>query len=508
MKKTLRPLGGHVLDIDPLEVSPDLLTLAHNVHTRKAFHTRIGGRRVAYPVDAGHAPVSALHLLNINLNTFNWWMLFGASSIWAVEGTNFYDISLVGQDTVAGVHEWSSTLLNGIPVFTNGKDALAFWTGDSSDDAAAVPGWPSATVCKFVVAFRFHLFALNIDGPSGVFDNLIMWSDATDPGALPGSWTPAPGNEAGSALLADTPGRCVTGLPLLQQLLIYKPESQYAVEYVGQQPDNIFTVRPISRAAGALGPHCVIEYGQNRHLVVGNDDVYLNDGVNIQSVADNKIKQYLANSIDETYAQNTFMIRDLNKRETWICVPETGSEFATVAHIWDEKRDTWTTRDLNQVRYGTTGYVTDESISDTWDDAVGVWDTDIATWNQGSVGSISRVVVVEELDLYVEDTNDLVSITARLIKQDLVFDDDTQRKLITRVWIEGAGMGLSAVQFRLGTRDSTDESIAWGALIARGSEGAPCEAEGRFISIEVLSTGTNTWTLNRVMFEVHYIGAH
>lgn len=510
MKKTLRPSAGHILDIDSLEIADQFLTAARNVNTRKGFPSRIGGRRVAYPVVSGGAPNDPYHLLNLDLNTFNWWMHFGVSTIWGVEGTNFFDISIPAQNAITNPSEWDSTLLNGIPVFTNGKNLLSYWAGNGGVPAASVPGWPVGTVCRAVVAFRFHIFALNIDGPSGEFTNQIMWSDAADPGALPASWTPGAGNEAGSAILADTPGACITGKPLGQQLPIYKPTSIYMVEYAGQPPDNIFVVRPALRTQGCLGPHSVLEITVDRtpcHAVIGQDDVMLFDGIGARSIAENRIKRFLANSIDETNAQNAFLIRDANKKELWVCVPEAGSQFATVAHIWDQSRDTWVTRDLNSVRYGATGFVTDSTVSDVWNADANPWDGDVSSWDQGDVAAIEHVVNAEASKIYVEDTTDLVSMTATIARYDMNFDDDNQRKVTTRVTIEGSGSDLINLQFRLGARESTDASITWGAFVPRQAGGTPYEVEGRFISIEITRTGTLDWTVSRIIIEAENTGA-
>lgn len=508
--KTIRPSGGHILDIDPSEIAEQFLSLAKNVHTRKGFPSRVGGRRIAYP----GVPNDPLHLLNLELNTFNWWMLFGGNNIKAVEGTNFYDITFAGMQAVTDPYQWSATLLNGIPVFSNSKDVLLYWDGNGGNDALAIPGFPAATSAKFVVAFRFHLFALNIDGAlpgaiPGVYDNAIMWSDATDPGALPTIWTPGAGNEAGSAFLADTKGRCICGVPLNSQLMIYKNEAVYPVEYAGQQPDNIFTVRPANRSLGTLGPHTVVDLG-DKHLVVGNDDVCLFDGINVKSIAENRVKTFLANSIDETYAQNSFVVRDLNKRETWVCVPEAGSRYATIAHIWDERRDTWVVRALNNVRHAVVGFVTDTVINSTWDADSQVWDADLSAWNEGSTGSITKVTVSEPNTLYVEDTTDVVAVTAIIAKYDLNFDDDAQSKLIKGVWIRGTGLGFSNVEFRLGSRGDTNNSITWQAWQPARNDGQLTipEIDGRYVSIEIRTTGADLWTINRIIFDWKYNGPY
>jgi len=507
MKKQLRPSSGALLDIDSLEIADQYLSVANNVNTRKGFPSRIGGRRIAYPVSAGHAPNDPLHLRNLFLNTFNWWMMFGTNTIYGVEGGTPHNISKVGQQTVAGTSEWVSTLLNGIPVFTNGKDPLLFWNGDGAVAAAAVTDWPVGMVCKAVAAFRFHLFAMNISSGGGTFENKIMWSAAADPGALPSSWTPLISNEAGSAILADTPGRCICGVPLQTQLLVYKPTSCYAVEYAGQPPLNIFTVRPTVRSTGALSPHTVIDL-DTKHLVMGNDDIVLFDGQTVTSIAENRIKTFLANQIDETNAHNAFIIRDLAKREVWVCVPESGSTFATVAHIWDERRDTWVTRDLNQVRYGTTGFVSDTTVNTTWDADAGAWDADASVWGGEDTSSTTSVVTAELNTTYMENTSDLVSVTGRIARYDLAFDDDTQVKTTKRVWVEGSGAGLVGMQVRLGSRGSTDEDITWGVFVTRQKGGVPYEVTGRYISVEVKQTGTDLWTVDRITVEAEYNGTY
>lgn len=504
MKKVLRPTAGHILDIDPLELSDQVLSLAHNVDMRRGFPSRIRGRRSIYTA----FPNVPYHLLNFTLNDFNWWLSFGASNIYALETSNSYDVSIAGQIAISDPYEWSSTLLNGIPVFTNGKNAPQYWTGDSGDNAIELPDWPASNLCKYIVAFRFHLFALDLDQPSGVFSNAILWSDAAEPGTVPQSWTPAANNEAGSAFLADSPGRCIAGVPLGTQLMIYKPTSFHAIEYAGQQPDNIFIVRPVVRSIGLIGPHALKTIGVQQ-AVVGNDDVVLTDGINVKSIADNRIKQSLRNSIDEENSQNVFTIYNDHARELWVCIPESGSQFATLAHIWDQSRDNWVTRDLNTVKYGTVGLVTDDVPSPTWDSDSEVWDSDLSIWNEQLQGVKPKVVLAENAAIYVEDVPESNLVNAVIQRTDLAFDDAQQRKVTSRVTIEGKGTGLSTLFIRLGSRNSTDDGagISWGAYVQRKAEGNEYEVTGRFISVEVTNnTSAEPWTVTRITIEAEYDG--
>lgn len=503
MKAQLRPIGGHILDIDALELSPQVLSLAKNVHMRRGFPSRIRGRRSIYD----SIPIEPYHLLNFTLEGFNWWLLFGASTIYAIEGVNDYDVSIASQTAITNPHEWSSTLLNGVPVFSNGKNIPHYWTGNSADDAISLPGWPASTSCKFIVAFRYHLFAMNIDGPGGAFDNYIQWSAAAAPGEIPTSWTAAPDNEAGSAFLADTEGRAVAGMPLGTQLMIYKTGSFHAIEYAGQQPDNIFIVRPVVRSTGLLSPHALKTIGTHQ-VVVGNEDIVLTDGINVRSIADNKVRRSLSSSIDETNALNVYTIYDDQARELWVCVPESGNQFANIAHIWDERRDNWVTRDLNAAKYGTTGYVTDVSLSQAWNNDANSWDSDLSAWNETSGSTIRRVVTTTGGAMYAEDLPEPTLVDARLQRFDLTFDDAEQIKVTSRVYIEGQGTGLTTLSFRLGSRNSTDEGISWGAYVQRTSDGTEYEVAGKFISIEIYNdTSNNPWTVTRITIEAEYDGS-
>lgn len=511
--KTFRPNGGHILDIDGAEIGDQFLSLARNVHFRRGFPSRINGRRQAYAtLSAGMN--DPYHLLNFKLNTFNWWLSFGVNTIYAMESTNSYNVSIASQIAVNDPREWQSTLLNGIPVFTNGKNAPAYWNGNGASVAAALPAFPASTICRGICAFRFHIFAYNINEPAGDFDNKVIHSDATQPGALPASWTPSASNEAGSFILAETPGAIVVGLPLNTQLMLYKNNAIHAVEYAGQQPTNIFVQRPVVRTLGVLGPQCVREIskvGSTFHTILGNDDIALFDGVTLKSIADLRIKQSLANSIDEINGGNAFIVRDQNKRESWFCVPESGSQFATIAHVWDEARDTWTTRDLNSTRYASVGYVTDLSVSSTWNSDSNTWDSDNSAWDAPSAGAITRIATAESSKLYLEDTADATAVTAKIAKYDMLLDDDDSNKLITRVWLQGSGAGFAALQFRVGSRQSMDQNIAWQAFQThQGGDGTALIAEvsGRYISIEIQSTGTDVWTLDRFKLEYRLNGAY
>jgi hypothetical protein len=233
----------------------------------------------------------------------------------------------------------------------------------------------------------------------------------------------------------------------------------------------------------------------------------LTDGINTHSIADNRIKQYLRNSIDETNAQNLFTIWDRNARELWVCAPETGNQFATVAHIWDQTRDNWVTRDLNAVKYGTTGQVNDTAPAQTWAADSASWASDLSAWNEAQLGTTEKVVLAETSAMYVEDVPETTLFDVTLQRLDLTFQDQEQIKVTNRVHIEGSGAGLAGLEFRLGSRNSTSDGIVWGPYAQRQSGGCEYEVAGKFISVEITnSTTADPWTVTRITIEAEYDG--
>src|SRR5690606_39039588 len=97
---------GIASDTPAHEVGPDYWTGGRNVHFRKGFAGRVGGRRAVY----GSLPVDVLHLLNNRVGTTNFWLAFGPDEVHALETSNSDEITPSGGLTaVTQPWQWSST---------------------------------------------------------------------------------------------------------------------------------------------------------------------------------------------------------------------------------------------------------------------------------------------------------------------------------------------------------------------------------------------------------------
>jgi hypothetical protein len=499
----LKPIRGVTYDIPAHEVGPEFYTSCQNVNFRNGFAERIRGTRSIY----GTLPSAAHRALNAQMGGTNWWLIMGASTVHALETSNSYDITPVGGLTaVSAPWEWSAGLLNGVPVLNNGKDAPMYWDGSGSSDLVTLPDWPASTVCKQMVPFRFHLVALDIDGPSGHFESQVKWSDAAEPGAIPASWTPSASNEAGDAQLSDTPGPIMTAVPLRDSLLIYKRNSVYSMDYVGGTA--VFQIRGLLTSTGALTRHSVCEV-DGRHFVVTDRDIIWTDGTNISSVAAGRMRDYLFNQLDQTHYENLFVTHYRARQEVWICFPETGNSACTKALVYNTATDAFGERSLPNVSHAAIGIVNDTTPSGIWDADGEAWDVDFSAWNDVSYSlASSGLVTVGGTVMNLHDTNDATAVSASVGKYDLAFDAPERIKFIRRLHILTKNPGTMFV--RVGARMSPTEPIRWSpeVTLTEDSQVVNTFAQGRYISLEVRSTGVEPWVLTGINLEVELRGYH
>jgi hypothetical protein len=428
--------------------------------------------------------------------------------IHALETSNVSDLTGVPLSSVTSPFQWASTLLNGIPCATNGLDAPRYWPGSVATPFADLPGWPASTSCKSLVAFQFHLVALDIDGPSGHFENQVKWSDAAEPGAVPATWTPAADNEAGDAILADKQGPNLVALPLRGSLVIYKRNSIYTMDYVGG--NDVFSFRQVISARGALTRHAVADLSDGRHFVVGDGDIFVTDLVSTQSIAQDRVKRFLFDQLDQDSYQNLFVIYHRGKNEVWTCFPEQGAQVCTLALVYDVAHDSWGVRELADVACAAIGIVNDTAPSETWDAATYLWSDPDATrlWNQANFSlAVESIVTGSGTTMKQHDTSDATSVAASLSRYDLTFDQPERVKFVKRVHVR-ASTGYGTLYVRVGARMTPSDTISWSSeyTLTEPNQVVHTFTQGRYISVEIRSDGDSVWQISGIELEAEVRG--
>ena len=377
----LRPTRGFISDTPAHEVGPDFYTLMTNVLTRGGFAQRVPGSRSVYTTALGvAAPGQLLHAVNCEVSGTNYWLVFeDDGTAWAIEGANATQIDNSLLAAVTDPVDFSSTLLNGVPIISNGADEPVYWAGSN---LATLTDWTATETCRFITAFQYHLFALDISGPGGTFPSMLRWSDAAAPGTIPASWTPSASTEAGDVELSDSPGRLLCAYPLRDSLIIYKRSAMYQAKYVGG--DNVFNFRKVQAASGALTRRSVCDVN-GQHVVVTDGDIIQTDGSNRRSLGEARVKDWLFNQLDQSTYDNLFCSYNRSRSEVVIGFPSTGNTFCDTALVYNVELDRFGVRDLDQVTHAPVGFVNDTTESNTWADRTETWAAAVGPWGGSTV---------------------------------------------------------------------------------------------------------------------------
>lgn len=508
-KKLLRlqPRQGIIVDVPPHEVGPNFYTSGQNVIFRRGFANRVKGSRDAYTTAIATAnPIQIFHLLNAVIGTSNFWIVIEADgTTWAIEGSNATQIDNLLLSSVTQPSVYSSALLNGLPIISNGLDELVFWAG--TGNLALLPGWTATESAKFIAVFRFHIFAMDISGPGGNFPNLVKWSDAAAPGTVPSSWTPSASTTAGSVELADGKGPVLCALSLKDTLIFYKQSMSYGAQFVSG--NQIFAFQPLNRSAGALNRHSVVDIGE-RHLIVEQGDITISDGINRQSIGESRQKDFLFNQLDQDNFENLFTVFFQPTSEVLIAFPSVGSQFANIGLMYNVERDSFGIVDLPNIEHAATGFVTDTTEAQNWNTDSEVWDDDSSAWNSTSIFAANESLVFARLnDIELQNTNDPVIKPAFIGKHDLTFGEPERVKFVKRVHVR-AENGYGTLLVRIGSRMTTTEEITWTpeVMLVEPEQIVNLITQGRYISIELRSNSDNAWVINAIELEAELRGYH
>ncbi len=499
----MRPLGGIVSDLPPFEVAQQFYTSGQNMHFRSSFAERTKGQAEIYT----GILTTLRNISNCKVGASNFWVYHGATTSAVVTGATHTAITKAGGitgSTVANVI--TSGLLNGVHFMNNGIDAPMYWDGIPANPMLDLPGWPASTICRAMRPFKFHLFAMDISGPGGDFDMQVLWSDAAAPGAVPQSWTAAATNEAGDVELSQTPGPVIDGAELRSSFAFYKQHSAYIADYVGG--NNIFNFRRMFLNNGVLTRNCIAPW-RGRHFVVTDGDIILTDGSVTESIADNRMRKFLFNQLDQTNFEATFVMPLAQENEIWVCFPAAGSTFCNLALVWDGVANAWGVRELPDIAHGAAGIVSDLTPSEFWDDDSASWDTDVTLWNQQNFSNADDRLVIAKpddgtptdsqlLEIDAGSTFDGTDVDAIVAKHSMAFDEPNRVKFLRRLIPHIIALAGTEIKIRVGSQMSSVEPILWSnevSYIVGTDSQVDTFAQGKFLSFEFRSEGGNHWSL-------------
>lgn len=510
MKVTLPAIGsiGVIEDQQPHELPISALSEVQNIRMRDGSAERIAGETEVFTTPS----VIPYHVSLYNTATAQFVVHAGIAAVYVDNGAAQTDITGTAP-TGSPDDTWTGGVLNGVLIMNNHIDRPQYWGGDTGTNLAVIPDWDATWRAYSVRPFKNYLIALNITKNTTFYPNMVKWSSAADPGAVPASWDITdPAVDAGETDLSETPGTIVDGLAMNDTFIIYKTDSMYAMNYIGGQ--FIFSFRKLVGEVGALARGCVCNIPSG-HLVLTVGDVVVHNGNGPQSILTGKLRRWLFDSIDETYASRSFVVSNPALNEAWICFPETGSDVCTKALMWNWVDNTFSYRDLDSVTCGTSGQYEYTSLA-SWDSDADAWSTDDSSWNASDIPATeSRFLLGNNapklLGVDIGTDFDGVAFNAKVERTGLTFDAPDMVKLVRAVFPRIDGTTGGVVYIQVGGAMDVEGSVTWSDPVTY-TIGSTYRADvfmtGRFISYRIYSTANLSWRVKSIDFDVQKLGMH
>jgi len=508
-------------DLPDEYIPPDQYTNGENIIFRNARLNRAGGLESVWQ-DVNPFGFAPIHLLYAPYQGTGYWIMCTEDKVQLTDGVTHTGITPAGGLQAVGYNEWTSAELNGLPVLNNGRDAPIYWDGNTANPCAPLPDFPASTVCYSLRPFKFHLIAMNIDGPGGLDDTLLLWSDAAAPGQVPQSWTAATDSEAGNNVLGDETGPIIDGLALREDFIIYKQRSVYVMAYVGGL--EVMSFRKLFTNRGIFSRNCVAEH-QGFHYVLGDGDLYVHDGQTMKSIADNRIRETLFALIDPVHYLNSYVVVNKDQNEVYFCVPSGGLPEPRTAVVYDIDTDSWGLRDIPSCTHAASGIVNVAAIPPTvleWDDASDPWLSYNRRWNESSqtLGTVNDGVLFAQPSGY--NGPNVLFLDADVLSNGLTVDARIDWltkdlgtpgvvKLVRKVWPRFSNVA-SGDEFtiKVGGQIELGDAIAFQeyTFTIGESNSVDVTVPGKFISIQIESAIDRVWTLTGFGIEYETLGGY
>lgn len=288
---------------------------------------------------------------------------------------------------------WSACTLAGLHYICRGDRAPVLLRGSGSK-FESMANWPSNWRAVTLAAYGDCLVALGTQEGGQDYPNRIRWSTFAQAGAEPASWADDSAEvTSGSNYLSQMRGPIVDGLALGQDFIIYGSKEVYRMRLVGGR--EVMAFRPVWDDFGVLGAHCVTAMG-SQHVVFGDTDIILHDGVSKKSICDARVRRRIFNSLDWDAAERSFVVHDRVNQEIWFCYRSIAddvfwpsSDWCNEAAVWNYGSDTWVFRDLPNVSCGS---LSNAQSSETWEDNPVSWDTEDGSWSAGETSGGRGIV--------------------------------------------------------------------------------------------------------------------
>lgn len=511
--------GGLVPDQQPYDVELTQFPAGNNV---QFFSGRLG-KSYGY-LTAQALAFQPTHVAGWFVDGANSVILGSTSRLYRFNGSTVTDVTASAYTGgYSNSPRWQSSQIGTGFMANNGSDRPQYM-GSGDSRFADLANWPSTLRTGSLRPFNSFLIMSGYSAAGAEYPYTVRWSDEFDPTGVPASWDiTSTTNLAGENVLGGRFGRLVDSLPLAGNNIIYAERGAYAMTFIGAP--LVFAFRELFDDDGIINVNaaCVFD---NRHLVVGRNDIYVHDGSTKQSIASRRVKSEFYNQLADT--RSVFVVYDQVNSEIWIGYADKNAankETANRALVWSVSNDAWTFRDLPNVRSmavgpGVGGGGSGTSTGASWDSLNVAWDSWSATWSElgaetearntrlfGAGHGDSKLLAHNET-FGADGANFSAFVEAPKIDLDQVLNRPVQNILqIRRIVPQINGTGV--VNIQVGHSNSPQAPVTWKTTKSFNVESdykVDTRVSGRYLAIRVESADVvGYWQLGGFDLEVEEV---
>ncbi len=208
---------------------------------------------------------------------------------------NTYTQKLTGGGSYTSNEQYTGIVFDGGFYITRPDRVPQYLSLGSGGNFGDLANWDANERCRVLRSFNSFLIALNITKQSSSHPTMVKWSDLKVDGSNPG-WDETNTNLlAAENTIADMPSEIVDGRQLRNAFFIYSRDQVYRMDFIGG--NSIFSFKKVFDKSGLINTNCVVE-AENQHYCFGLDDLYVHDGVQKKSIADERVRNFIFNGIN------------------------------------------------------------------------------------------------------------------------------------------------------------------------------------------------------------------
>lgn len=497
MEAVIDKLGdvGLIADIPGWQSPPNAFDSVQNIRMNESHIASFPGHGT-YTTPT----VTPYWLLPVAVDTAYYWLYLGTAAAYSYNGSTHVEITRTSTAyTGTSTTRMNGGVLNGVPVLNNGIDDPQAWHTPGSGNLADLTTWPASTTCKIMRPYKEYLVAMDVTKSGTRYPHLVKWSDAADQGSVPTSWDETdPTTDAGENALADTGGYIVDAVLLGDELVIFKEDTAYGMQWIGGQ--YIFNFRRIN-IPGMLAQSCGVQF-DGGICYMGDGDVYVTDGQAATSVIDKRNKQYLFDAIDADNYTACYLAHNKAKNEIWVCYPSAGSSLSDKALVWNYKLNVWYQRNLpSATAFIANGILTSSAV--TWATSADTWASVSQSWDKRTYSPVEDSLVAASDKLYqFEDGNQFggTNPVCYAEKTGINLDGSNGINEIQQIYPMAEGGAFSVY---VGSQMSPEGSVTWKGPFSFDPSTdykIDCQVNGMYHAVKFYSNANVAWSATGYKF--------